>query len=114
MERIVYVDRCTKKSSNNLRTLMNKGLDKLIRRINEYEANGISFECICNDDTVKYDILGNGFFTYKIQTTQLPLRILYRFVRTEDGYTIEVHQIYKKGKDNKKYIKDFSQYALCH
>ena len=113
MASIVYVDKSIKKSSNNQMIMMDKGLQKLLRRIRQYESDGISFERIVNDDTVKYDILGNGFYTYKIQTTQMPLRILYRFVRTKSDFVIEVHQVYQKHK-GKEYIKNFENYALCH
>lgn len=91
--------------------MLDKGLKRLIQKITAYDAMGIDFEHICNDDSVKYDVLGKGFYTLKVNNQRLPLRVLYRFVRQPKGVTIEVHKVYLKKYNNKKYIQDFSSYV---
>ena len=111
---IVYTNDSIKKTSKSEMMFLEKGLKKLISKITLYEEAGVPFEKICNDDSIKYDIFGNNFFTYKIQTTQMPLRVLYRFIRNDkNNFVIEVHRIYQKHK-GKEYIKNFENYALCH
>lgn len=51
----------------------------------------------------------------KAQSTQMPLRILYKFNRDENhGFTIEVHHTHIKKHNNKEYMREFATYASSH
>jgi hypothetical protein len=95
--------------------LVNKAMEKLRHYIDELENSGTPFEQICNNDKVKYDILGNGFFVFKyVGPSRTQLRILYRFTRqSPKQYELEIHKVYSKKSDQKtqgQYLKDFSAY----
>lgn len=114
MSNIMYMEKNLKKASKDERRAIEKGVKKLIQKIDQYAKDGIPFEKICNDDSVKYDILANNYFTLKAQSQQMPLRILYRFCRKDEDYTIEIHQSYQKKYADKRYMAAFEQYALAH
>ena len=111
MGTIIFVDRNFKKTPNNQRRAVEKGIEKLRTMIEQYEEQGMPFERICNNDTLKYDVLGGNFFTYKIQSQQLPLRVLYRFKRKDSDFEIEVHLAYIKKYKDKRYIQEFEDYV---
>lgn len=96
--------------------LVDKAMTKLRHYIDEIENSGTPFELICNNDKIKYDILGNGFFVFKYTgPSRTQLRILYRFIRQEGNkYNLEIHKVYSKkhtvnGFQN-QYLKDFEIY----
>ena len=113
---VVFIEKNFKKTSKEERSAVQKAIDKLLRKIADYQESGVIFEKICNDDSIKYDTFGNGFFTLKSQTQQLPIRILYRFIRTNTDETyIEIHQCYlKKHSDQKRYIHQFTSYVEAY
>lgn len=111
MGTVVYVGNSLKKVSANERRAIDKGMEKLRCMIEQYEHQGQPFEKICNNDTIKYDILGGNFFTFKHQSQQMPLRILYRFKRTKDDFNLEVHMAYIKKYADKRYMKTFAEYV---
>lgn len=83
-----------KKFDNKEQELINRALKKLERQITTFESTGTPFEKIFNNDAIKYDVLGKGFYTYKfVAENSSQLRILYRFVRTENGFDIECHKV---------------------
>lgn len=103
----------TKKSEKKTLQLAEKAMQKLERQIKELEANGKPFEKLFNNETIKYDVLGKNFFTYKFRgDDSSQLRILYRFVRNKNGtFDIECHKIAVKRHSGKEYIKEFEAYA---
>lgn len=103
----------TKKSEKKTLQLAEKAMQKLERQIKELEANGKPFERLFNNETIKYDVLGKNFFTYKFRgDDSSQLRILYRFVRNKNGtFDIECHKIAVKRRSGKEYIKEFEAYA---
>jgi len=110
---VKYIEKNFKKTSREEKEVIKKGMQKLIHKIHLYETNGISFEQIFNDDSVKYDILPKSFFIVKVQTQRIPTRVLYRFIRiNSDNAYIEVHKSYlKKHTDPQKYIGIFENYV---
>lgn len=101
-----------KKFDNKEQELINRALKKLERQITTFESTGTPFEKIFNNDAIKYDVLGKGFYTYKfVAENSSQLRILYRFVRTENGFDIECHKVEVKRRSGKGYIKDFEEYV---
>lgn len=115
MGNMIFIKKNFKKTSEDMRRATEKSIQKLISKIEQYESSGTPFEKIFNDDSVKYDVLGNNFFTMKAQSTQMPLRILYKFNRDENhGFTIEVHHTHIKKHNNKEYMREFATYASSH
>lgn len=110
---VKYIENNFKKITREEMQMIHKGIMKLIHKIEQYEASGIMFENICNDDSVKYDILGNGFYILKVQTQKLPIRLLYRFIRkSKQEARIEIHKSYlKKHTDPQRYIGIFERYV---
>ena len=111
MGNIVYIGKVIKKASSNEKRAIEKGMKKLCEKIEQNERQGIRFEKIFNDDTIKYDVLGNSFFTFKSTNQEMPLRILYRFNRTVDGFDLEVHKVYQKKYNDKRYMSEFAEYV---
>lgn len=93
--------------------LINRAMNKLDRQISVIENSGTPFEKIFNNDAIKYDILGKGFYTYKfVAENSSQLRLLYRFVRQEDrSYILECHKAEIKRRSGKEYIKKFEEYV---
>ena len=101
-----------KKFDNKEQELINRALKKLERQITTFESTGTPFEKIFNNDAIKYDILGKGFYTYKfVAENSSQLRILYRFVRNDNGFDLECHKVEIKRRSGKGYIKDFEEYV---
>ena len=92
--------------------LTHKAMDKLEHQLILIEQT-TPFEKLFNNDAIKYDVLGNNFFTYKFHgDDSSQLRILYRFVRKKSGsFNIECHKVAVKRRTNKNYIKDFEEYV---
>lgn len=101
-----------KKFSPSERKEIFKAFDKLRRMINVEESYGTPFERIFNNDAIKYDILGKNFYTFKSQgRDKAQIRILYKFVRTENEYDLELHMVKIKRRNDKDYMKDFADYV---
>lgn len=114
MYKVIYIESNLKKVPFDKRRFLEKAVNKLVSKISLYARNGIEFENIFNDDSVKYDILPNDFYTYKFQTTQFPLRLLYKVKRTNKDFIIEIHKAQFKQNNNKGYIREFTDYAVNH
>lgn len=78
---VIFMSKNFKKVSFDERKAVEKSVKKLLDKIEQYEHDGIPFEHIYNDDSVKYDAFANGYYTYKAQTQRFPLRILYTYMR---------------------------------
>ncbi len=102
-----------KKLDNKERELVDRALNKLERQIDVIEETGTPFEKIFNNDSIKYDILGKSFYTYKfVAENSSQIRILYRFVRNNDNsYDLECHRVEVKRRSGKDYIKKFENYV---
>ena len=75
-------------------------------------GNGQPFERIFNNESIKYDVFENNFYTYKFRyADNTQLRLLYHFVRDKDKIIIELHQYAVKRRNNKNYIEVFEKYA---
>jgi len=100
------------------RKVVDAAMEKLHTLIDTIEATGTPFEKIFNNDVIKYDVLGNNFFTFKYKgPSSTQVRILYHFKRTsENSYVLDIHDVYIKHKDLPKgkkneYIRIFEQYV---
>ncbi len=112
---IVYISKNFKKTTAEEMRVIQKGVNKLVAKISQYEKTGTSFEHIFNDDTVKYSILDNNFCVYKHQNQQMPLRLLYRFKHTDNNTDrLEVHLSYIKKYNDNRYFTIFRSYAACN
>ena len=102
-----------KKYSPTERQEILKVFDKLKKKIDTEEYYGIHFEKIYNNDSIKYDIFKEGFYTFKAQgKDRSQIRILYRFVRNADGkYDIQLHDVYIKRRNTKEYMNEFKEYV---
>ena len=107
---------CIKKYSQSERREINKAFEKLKSMIEIKEQYGVPFEKIFNDETLKYDVLGNGFYTFKAHgRDNAQIRILYRFIRkSEWQFELEMHMVSIKRRTNKEYIKKFEKYVECY
>ncbi len=105
-----------KKLDNKEIELVDRALNKLEKQIDIIESTGTPFEKIFNNDSIKYDVLGKNFFTYKfVAENSSQIRILYRFVRNEDNsYIIECHKVEVKRRSGKEYIKKFEEYVKTY
>lgn len=93
--------------------IVQQAMIKLHRMIDEYEKAGVLFEKIFNNDVIKYDVLGKNFYTFKAHgEDRAQLRILYRFIRTDEGFDLECHKVMIKRRNDKKYIHDFEKYVM--
>lgn len=90
-----------------------KVFDKLKNMIETEEYYGTRFENIYNNDSIKYDVFKGGFYTFKAQgKDRSQIRILYRFIRNEDGkYDVHMHRVYIKRRNTKEYMNEFSTYV---
>lgn len=92
--------------------LINRAMIKLEKQITVLENSGTAFEKIFNNDAIKYDVLGNGFYTFKfIAENSSQLRILYRFVRQDNSFDLECHRVEVKRRSGKEYIRKFEDYV---
>ena len=96
--------------------VVEKAMTKLRYLIDTVESTGTPFEKIFNNDTIKYDVLGNNFYTFKYKgLANTQARILYRFIRTSlDTYELEIHLVHIKRSDlniQRTYIDKFERYV---
>lgn len=105
-----------KKLDNKEKELVDRALNKLDKQIRIIESTGTPFEKIFNNDSIKYDVLGKSFYTYKfIAENSSQIRILYRFVRKDQNdYDIECHKVEVKRRSGKEYIKKFEEYVKSY
>ena len=77
------------------------------------ESYGVPFEKIFNNEALKYDVLGAGFYTYKAHgKDKAQIRILYRFIRkTGREFELEMHMVSIKRRTDNDYIKKFERYV---
>lgn len=108
--------KCMKKYSPNERKEILKAFEKLKQMIEVKEQYGVSFEQIFNNEIIKYDILGKGFYTFKAHgKDNAQIRILYRFIRkAERQFELEMHLVSIKRRTDKQYIKNFEKYVKCY
>lgn len=112
---IVYISKNFKKTKMEEMKVIEKGVSKLVDKIEQYKKTGTNFNRIFNDSSVKYSILENGFCIYKHQNQQIPLRLLYRFKHTDNNIDrLEVHLSYIKKYDDNRYFDIFRSYAACN
>ncbi len=112
---IIYMEKNFKKISPEEKKSIEKSVNRLANKIEQYQKSGTRFEHIFNDDTVKYSILDNNFCVYKHQNQQIPLRLLYRFKHIDDSTDrLEVHLSYVKKYDDNRYFDIFRSYAACN
>ena len=102
-----------KKYSPSEKREIEKAFEKLKTLIETEERYGIPFEKIFNNETVKYSVLGNGFYTFKAHgKDKAQIRILYKFIRkTMQEFELEMHMVWIKRKNNKDYIREFQRYV---
>ena len=107
---------CMKKYSPSEKREIGKAFEKLKQMIAVKEQYGVPFEKIFNDETLKYDVLGNGFYTFKAHgRDKAQIRILYKFVRMpEQEFEVEMHMVLIKRRTDKEYIKEFQRYVACY
>lgn len=107
---------CIKKYSPSEKKEIIKAFEKLQQMIEIEESYGVPFEKIFNNETLKYDVLGDGFYTFKAHgKDKSQIRLLYRFIRiSERKFEVELHMAAIKRKTNKDYIKEFQSYVACY
>ena len=94
------------KESNEVRKAIISSMEVLFDRIKEYEKQGICFDRIFNDDKIKYDKHGK-FFTFKIQKSNMQLRILYSYFVYNNEPVFLIADYFVKKKKKKDYIRRF-------
>lgn len=109
-----YIVKCKEyeKVNPELKKSIDKGMERLISLIKGKEENGEPFEKIFNNETIKYDVLSERFFTFKAHgpdSTQL--RLLYEFKRDGNDTHIILHKFFEKRRTNNKYITIFREYV---
>lgn len=94
------------KESKEVKEAIRSSVEMLYERIKMYENQGITFNRIFNDDKVKYDKHGK-FFTFKIQKSNMQLRILYSYFLDNNEAVFLIADYFIKKKNKKDYIKKF-------
>ena len=136
MKKIIFEkDECMQKYSPNERKEILKAFEKLQKMIVTEERYGIPFEKIFNNGSVKHDVLGNGFYTFKAHgRDKAQIRILYKFIRktlkdfehsceeafvhkkiaiidSEFLFCLEMHMVSIKRRNDNAYMKKFQKYV---
>ncbi|MDO5560020.1 MAG: hypothetical protein Q4F95_10540 [Oscillospiraceae bacterium] len=107
---VKYLNACRKDIDSNteIKELIIKSLDKLSNRILQYASQGITFDKILNDETVKYDKHGDTYTFKSHGRDNAQLRLLYSCVVTDDIMYLTVIDYHIKRRNEKKsYIVDF-------
>lgn len=106
-------NKCIKRYSQNEKREIKKAFEKLKEMIAVEEQYGVPFEKVFNNDKLKYDILGHGFYTFKAHgKDKAQIRILYRFIRMpEQKFELEIHMVSIKRRNSKDYMKEFQRYV---
>jgi hypothetical protein len=106
-----YLNACRKDINSNteIRELIIKALDKLKNKILLYDSQGITFDKILNDESVKYDKHGDAY-TFKFHgRDNAQLRLLYSCVSKNDTiFLIVIDYHIKRRNEKKSYIIDFA------
>lgn len=90
--------------------VQNKIVQRLTEYIRQFEKSGVPFEKIFNNDKIKYDYYGKGFYCFKMHLdNRRTYRLLYRFLRNTEDYKIEPHLLVLK-RDTNKCRKDYINY----
>lgn len=107
---------CIKKYSPSERKEIKKALKKLKNMIVTEEQYGVPFEKIFNNESLKYDVLGKGFYTFKAHgRDKTQIRILYKFIRkTIQDFELEIHMVFIKRRNDNIYMKEFQRYVDCY
>lgn len=108
--------KCMKKFSPSEKREIVKAFEKLQEMIRTEEKYGVPFEKVFNNEALKYDILGNGFYTFKAHgKDKAQIRMLYKFVRMpKQEFRLELHMVSIKRNDDKRYMKEFQNYVDCY
>lgn len=109
----INIEKVLKKYSPSEKREVIKAFDKLKNLIDTEESYGTMFEQIFNNETIKYDILGSGFYTFKAQgRDRSQMRLLYHFSRLANGeYDLQLHKAYIKRRSGKEYMSEFASYV---
>ncbi|MBR4026478.1 MAG: hypothetical protein IKJ01_02820 [Lachnospiraceae bacterium] len=112
----ISTQECIKKFSPSEKREIFKAFDKLKDMITLEEQYGRPFEKVFNNEALKYDILGNGFYTFKAHgRDHCQIRILYKFNRMlSQDFEVEIHMVSIKRRDDKSYMRDFQRYVECY
>ena len=78
------------------------------------QAEGVDFQNIVNDDSIKYDEYAHSFFAIKLHTSNVSLRVLYKVVNNNRRIIIQIHLVYVKKNEGAAYIKLFENYSKTH
>ena len=93
-----------KKNSNVVKRTERK-LKQLVEKISENGFDAVKGTEFCHVDH------GKNFFSIKIGSHKLPIRVLFRYDPNNADKCIEVHMVHvKKGERNSEYITEFNNY----
>lgn len=109
-----YIVKCKEydKAGRELKKSIDKGMERLLALIKGKEESGEMFEKIFNNETIKYDVLSERFFTFKAHgSDSTQLRLLYEFKREGNDTYIVLHKFFEKRRTNNKYITIFKEYV---
>ncbi len=111
ISKVKYLNACRKDINSNteIRELIIKALDKLKSKILQYDSQGITFDKILNDESVKYDKHGDAY-TFKFHgRNNAQLRLLYSCViKHSTLFLIVIDYHIKRRNEKKSYIIDFA------
>lgn len=109
----IIKNKCMRKYSIEQKREIEKAFLKLEELILVQEQNGILFEKIFNNETIKYDQHNKGFYTFKAHgRDRTQIRILYRFIRTgKKEFKLEMHMVSIKRRNDNGYMHEFQNYA---
>lgn len=86
-----------KKLDKNSKAMINKAINKLTARYNEYKKQNIAITNIFGDSVIIHDIIDNDFYAYKCQVMNLQIRLLYE---VDENDNINVITFFIKNNNN--------------
>jgi hypothetical protein len=98
------------KETSDLQKAIYNGVENIAKIISTYAQQGVTFNKVFNNDTLKYDQYKNGLFAYRHHDkSRTQLRLLYRVIETSDTCAIELVSFYVKRNTTNEYISYFTK-----
>lgn len=106
-----------KKLGRSLKSQINKAINKLTTRYEEYRKQNIVISKLFGDDVIIHDIIDDDLYVYKTRTKDVQIRLLYEVDKNDDinviDFAIKNHDNMKTGigRNSNLYIDIFKSNA---
>lgn len=93
----IHTSKEYKKLDKNSRAMINKAINKLSSRYDEYKKQNIAITNIFGDSVIIHDIIDDNFYAYKCCVKNLQIRLLYE---VDENDNINVISFFIKNNNN--------------